>query len=98
MKEEQINVHTRDGKFGVEDFKAVLDEIGAPSTGSLLAKIDELRKERAGEYSTPQEATQALVSFMDSALDEVVVSLVAIELAAKSDGQKRSVTVNLIED
>ncbi|AMJ43663.1 hypothetical protein [Corynebacterium stationis] len=98
MKEEQINVHARDGKFGVEEFKTVLDELGTPITGSLYAKIDELRKERAGKYSTPQEAVSALVSFMDSALSEVVTSLVAIELAAKSDGQKRSVTVNLIED
>lgn len=98
MKEEEIDLHSRDGLFSAEDFSNVLNKVGASTTGSLFTKLGELREKRAGMYESTEDAIDAVVTFLDAALQEIVVSIAAVEVAAKSDGEPRHFTINLIED
>lgn len=98
MNKEEIDVHSRDGLIAAEEFVNVLNELGASTAGKLYTKLGELRKKRAGSYESPEEAIDAVVTFLDSALQEIVASIAAVEVAAKSDGEPRHFTLNFVED
>lgn len=97
MMEESIDIPTRNGEVMREDVVRLFEQLGAPQAASLLARLTKLQEEVQGSYPV-EEAVPALFSYVDKALREVVTSLSVLELAIKSDGQPRDVTVNLIEE
>lgn len=95
--EESIDIPVQNGRVKLEDVISFLEQLGASRSASLHARLTELREEMEGTHAV-EEAIPALFAYVDRALSEVVVTLAGLELAAKSDGQPRDVTVNLVEE
>ena len=96
MNDEVIEIPMNDGLVRAEDVARGLADIGAISSGDLMIKIGKLRDIRAGSYP-PQEALESMSKFVDDALFAIVTALAVVELTARSDGQTRNISVNLIE-
>ena len=99
MDEQIIQVPTVDGQVGREGLSKIFNELGTPIAGRLYARVSELKQARSGAYPL-DESFLKLVEFVDGAFEEVLQSLVALELEARSnfDGEPRNVIVELVED
>ncbi|WP_304323876.1 hypothetical protein [Corynebacterium frankenforstense] len=95
--EETYEVPTRNGLVELKEVKKLLEELGAPLAASLMEDLGKLRDERADSY-TVDEALLALHSYVDRALDQIVVTVGQLELRANGDGEPRDVRIKLIDE